>query len=61
MENIFVTEEVTIDYAELYHQNYENALDEIRNLKLEVNELKQENECLREMASNEWERRFLFD
>lgn len=42
-------------------QNYENALDKIRNLKLEVNELKQENECLREMASNEWERRFLFD
>lgn len=42
-------------------QNYENALDEIRNLKLEINELKQENEVLQEMASNEWERRFLFD
>lgn len=61
MENVSEIEETTIDYAELYRQNYEDALDEIRNLKLEINDLKQENECLREMASNKWERRFLFD
>lgn len=48
MENVFVTEEATIDYAELYRQNYEDALDEIRNLKLKIKELEQENNELRQ-------------
>lgn len=39
---------VAIDYAELYRQNYEDALDDIRNLKLRIKELEQENKELRE-------------
>jgi len=32
----------TIDMAELYRQNYEDALDEIRNLKYRIAELEAE-------------------
>lgn len=38
---------VAIDYAELYRQNYEDALDDIHNLKLRIKELEQENARLR--------------
>ncbi len=31
--------EVNLDYAELYRQNYEDALDEIRNLRYKIAEL----------------------
>lgn len=43
MESWLKLEETKIDYAELYRQNYEDALDEIRNLKLRIKELEQEN------------------
>ena len=36
-----------IDITELYRQNYEDALDEIRNLKFEISELKEENKFLK--------------
>ncbi len=36
-----------IDITELYRQNYEDALDEIRNLKFEISELKEENNFLK--------------
>lgn len=36
----------TLDMAEIYRQNYEDALDEIRNLKYRIAELEAEkNEC----------------
>lgn len=38
----------TIDMAEVWRQNYMDALDEIRNLRYEVKELKIENKLLRE-------------
>jgi cell shape-determining protein MreC len=47
MESWLKLEETKIDYAELYRQNYEDALDEIRNLKLRIKELEQENNELR--------------
>lgn len=43
----WIKTEPKIDYCELYRQNYEDALDEIRNLKLKIKELEQENEELR--------------
>jgi len=43
----WIKTEPKIDYCELYRQNYEDALDEIRNLKLRIKELEQENEELR--------------
>lgn len=44
----WIKTEPKIDYCELYRQNYEDALDEIRNLKLRIKELEQENKELRE-------------
>lgn len=38
--------EIEIDMAELYRQNYEDALDEIRNLRYRINELEIENKLL---------------
>ena len=35
-----------INQAELYRQNYEDALDEIRNLKFKIAELETENNLL---------------
>ena len=35
-----------IDMAEIWRQNYEDAKDEIRNLKLRIKELEIENEFL---------------
>lgn len=40
--------DLSIDYTEIYRQNYEDALDEIRNLKLYIAELEKENDYLRE-------------
>lgn len=34
--------EVNLDYAELYRQNYEDALDEIRNLRYRITELEKQ-------------------
>lgn len=36
-----------IDYCELYRQNYQDALDEIRELKFRIAELEEENRELR--------------
>lgn len=36
-----------IDLAEKYRQNYEDALDEIRNLRYKIKELEVENDLLR--------------
>ena len=44
----WIKTEPKIDYCELYRQNYEDALDEIRNLKLKIKELEQENNELRQ-------------
>ena len=35
-----------LDMAEIYRQHYEDALDEIRNLRFEVSELKTKNNIL---------------
>lgn len=43
---MFEEKETGIDMAEIWRQNYEDALDEIRNLRYEINELKIENELL---------------
>ena len=43
---MFEEKEAGIDMAEIWRQNYEDALDEIRNLRYEINELKIENELL---------------
>lgn len=40
-------EEVKLDYAEIYRQNFMDAKDEIRNLKFELEELKTENKVLK--------------
>lgn len=39
--------EKDIDITEIYRQNYEDALDEIRNLRFEISELKEENKILK--------------
>lgn len=44
---MFEEEKDTIDMAEIWRQNYLDALDEIRNLRYEINELKTENEFLK--------------
>lgn len=36
-----------IDYTELYRQNYQDALDEIRELKFRIAQLEEENRELR--------------
>ena len=36
----------TVDMAEVWRQNYMDALDEIRNLRFEINELKAKNKLL---------------
>lgn len=36
-----------LDLAECYRQNYEDALDEIRNLRYKIKELEVENDLLR--------------
>ena len=36
-----------LDLAECYRQNYEDALDEIRNLRFKIKELEVENDLLR--------------
>jgi FtsZ-binding cell division protein ZapB len=43
---MFEEKETTVDMAEIWRQNYQDALDEIRNLRYEINELKIENELL---------------
>ncbi len=43
----WIKTEPKIDYCELYRQNYEDALDEIRNLKLRIKELENENRELK--------------
>jgi hypothetical protein len=40
-------------YAEIYRQNYVDALDEIRNLKMRIRELENENDNLRSLYHNE--------
>ena len=43
---MFEEKETAVDMAEIWRQNYQDALDEIRNLRYEINELKIENELL---------------
>lgn len=38
-------------YAEIYRQNYVDALDEIRNLKMRIKELENENDNLRSYSN----------
>lgn len=38
--------QTVLDYAELYRQNYQDALDEIRNLKYRIEELEITNRLL---------------
>ena len=42
-----------IDYCELYRQNYQDALDEIRELKFRIAELEEENRELRTETRSE--------
>lgn len=42
-----IDEEPVLDYAEIYRENYEDALDMIRDLKDQIKELKTENELLK--------------
>lgn len=41
-----------IDYTELYRQNYQDALDEIRELKFRIAELEEENRELRNYSKS---------
>lgn len=41
-------EQEVIDYAEVYREDYMDALDEIRKLREEIKDLKAENKKLRE-------------
>lgn len=45
-ENDFETKQA-LDMGEIYRQNYEDALDEIRNLRYRIAELEVENKLLR--------------
>ena len=45
-ENDFETKQA-FDMGEIYRQNYEDALDEIRNLRCRIAELEVENKLLR--------------
>lgn len=45
-ENDFETKQA-LDMGEIYRQNYEDALDEIRNLRYRITELEIENKLLR--------------
>jgi hypothetical protein len=45
-ENDFETKQA-LDMGEIYRQNYEDALDEIRNLRCRIAELEVENKLLR--------------
>ena len=47
-----------IDYCELYRQNYQDALDEIRDLKLRIIELEEEN---RELRNSSKSRNYVLD
>jgi hypothetical protein len=40
-----------IDYTELYRQNYQDALDEIRELKFRIAQLEEENRELRNTSN----------
>ena len=42
-----------LDMCEFYRQNYEDALDEIRNLKFRIQELEAENEILKDRLKAE--------
>lgn len=42
-----------LDMCEFYRQNYEDALDEIRNLKFRIQELEAENEILKDRLKTE--------
>jgi hypothetical protein len=50
--NEFAEEKKTVDMAEIWRQNYADAKDEIRNLKLRISELESENEMLLEQISD---------
>lgn len=41
-----------IDYTELYRQNYQDALDEIRELKFRIAQLEEENRELRNTSNH---------
>lgn len=45
-------EQEVIDYAEIYRQDYMDALDEINKLKEEIKRLKEENKNLKESLDN---------
>ena len=44
--NEFAEEKKDVDMAEIWRQNYADAKDEIRNLKLRISELEAEKEML---------------
>ena len=50
--NEFAEEKKVVDMAEIWRQNYADAKDEIRNLKLRISELESENKMLLEQISN---------
>lgn len=50
--NEFAEEKQVVDMAEIWRQNYEDAKDEIRNLKLRISELEAEKEMLLNQISD---------
>ena len=48
---MFEEDKDTIDMAEIWRQNYMDAKDEIRNLKIRIAELESENESLQQDIS----------
>lgn len=48
---MFEEEKDTIDMAEIWRQNFMDAKDEIRNLKIRIAELESENESLQQDIS----------
>jgi hypothetical protein len=49
---MFEDEKDTIDMVEIWRQNYMDAKDEIRNLKIRIAELESENELLQQGILN---------
>lgn len=50
--NEFVEEKKVVDMAEIWRQNYEDARDEIRELKFQISELESEKEMLLDQILN---------
>jgi hypothetical protein len=50
--NEFADEKKTVDMAEVWRQNYEDAKDEIRELNFRISELEYERDLLLDRISN---------